>query len=172
MTYKLVPDNDPILKERMPDYDFDAADSQPLELAKQLFEVIENTKAIGVSANQIGIRARVFIMYGDPCVVCFNPRIVDVSNDEIMLEEGCLSFPNLFIKIKRPQGIRVRYENELGETITRKFVGMSARVFQHELDHLNGVVFTDIANNIHLKNAKRKKKISDRKIKRFANGIK
>jgi peptide deformylase len=167
--YKLVPENDPILKEIMPNYDFGAADADPIALAKQLFEVIEDTRALGVSANQIGIRARVFILYGDPCTVCFNPRIVDISSDEIILEEGCLSFPGLFIKMKRPQGIRVRYENELGETFTKKMVGMTARVFQHELDHLNGVVFTEQANPIHLKNAKRKRKIYSRKIKRIAN---
>lgn len=164
--YKLVPEDDPILREEMPRYDYRDQALDPIDLAKQLFEVIKDTKALGVSANQIGIRARAFILYGDPCMVCFNPRIVDESRDEILLEEGCLSFPMLFVKIKRPQGVRVRYENELGETETKKLVGMTARAFLHELDHLNGVVFTDVANKIHLDNAKRKRKLLNRKLKR------
>ena len=68
---------------------------------------------------------------------------------EISLEEGCLSFPGLIVKVKRPQHIRVRFQTPNGDTITKQFTGMSARVFQHEIDHLNGVLYFNRANRYH-----------------------
>jgi peptide deformylase len=73
----------------------------------------------------------------------------------VYLEEGCLSYPNLWVKIKRPKKIKVRYTNPDGKTETRVFDGMSARVFQHELDHLNGILHIKRANRIHLDQAKK-----------------
>lgn len=89
-------------------------------------------------------------------LVCFNPRIVDVSPEEVYHEEGCLTFPGLFIKIKRPVHIKVRFQYPNGETVTEKFTGITARIFQHELDHLDGILFQMRANKIHLEQAENK----------------
>ena len=85
----------------------------------------------------------------------FNPRIVDISSEMVYLEEGCLSYPNLWVKIKRPKKIKVRFTNPDGQTETRVFDGMSARVFQHELDHLDGILHVKRANKFHLDQAKK-----------------
>ena len=98
---------------------------------------------IGLAANQIGLPYRVFAIKANPVLVCFNPRIVDYSKETIVLEEGCLTFPGLYLKIKRPRDIKCRFTYPNGETITKTFTGATARIFQHELDHLNGILFTE-----------------------------
>jgi len=105
---------------------------------------------IGLAANQVGVPYRVFAMRGSPeNFVCFNPRVVQPSESLISLEEGCLTFPGLTVKIKRPQHIRVRFQTPNGDTLTKQFTGMTARIFQHEIDHLDGIVFYNRANRVH-----------------------
>jgi peptide deformylase len=83
-------------------------------------------------------------------LVMYNPRIVDLSDEIISLDEACLSFPGLSAKVKRPNGLRVRYELPNGVTETKRFTGMTARVVQHENDHLNGVLFFDHISKLKL----------------------
>lgn len=111
---------------------------------------------VGLAANQIGLPYRAFAIAANPILVCFNPRIVNVSTEEIELEEGCLTFPGLILKIKRPGAIKVRYTYPNGETVTTQYNGITARIFQHELDHLNGVLFTERARPTTLALAKAK----------------
>ena len=109
-----------------------------------------DNNGIGLAANQVGVGYRIFAMRGTPeNFVCFNPRIVQPSEEQVVLEEGCLSYPGLIVKVKRPQHIRCRFQTPNGETLTKTFTGMSARVFQHELDHLDGVIFYNKANKFH-----------------------
>ena len=75
---------------------------------------------------------------------------------QIVLDEGCLTYPGLYVKIKRPQHVRVRFQTPNGETLTKQFTGMTARIFQHELDHLDGIVFYNKANRYHREQAMRK----------------
>lgn len=151
MIHKLVPDDHPILRTKMEDFDFVNPPTDPIQLAKDLTESMIANNGLGLSANQIGLPYRVFAINGNPVYVCFNPRIVDQTNSNIVLmDEGCLSFPNLFLKIKRPRIIKVRFTKPNGETETLKFDGMTARCFQHELDHLNGIVYTDKVSTYHL----------------------
>jgi peptide deformylase len=105
-------------------------------------------------------------MWSSPTKICFNPRLVDQTSEEVLLDEGCLSYPNLFVKIKRPKVIKVRYQDESGKTQNEKFIGMTARCFMHELDHMDGIVYTSRANPIHLNRARNQKKIMEREIKR------
>jgi peptide deformylase len=111
---------------------------------------------IGLAANQIGLPYRAFAMASNPILVVFNPLIVDQTSDSIELEEACLSFPNMILKIKRPSIIRVRYTLPNGITETHKFIGITSRIFQHEIDHLNGVLFTDHVGPVSLAMAKAK----------------
>jgi len=112
---------------------------------------------IGLAANQVGVPYRVFAMRGSPeNFVCFNPRIVQPSAENIILEEGCLSFPGLLVKVKRPKHIRVRFQTPNGDTRTETFIGMTARIFQHELDHLDGRLYFNRANKYHKEIAMKK----------------
>lgn len=171
MSYKgvvhaLVKDTDPILSQVMPRFDFDNPVVDPIQLAYDLVESMRHHKGIGLSANQIGLPYRVFAMEAVPALVCFNPKLIDVSSEEILLEEGCLSFPGLGIKIKRPRHIKVRYAEPSGEIMTRKFTGMAARCFLHELDHMDGTKYIDRASFVQKEIAlKRQKKLA--KLKRI-----
>ena len=145
----------PILKEEMPAFDFQNPIMDPVELYNDLAETMRENEGMGLSANQIGVRTRAFVMRAEEIIGVFNPRVVDISSETVMLEEGCLSYPNLFVKIKRPKSIKVRFTTPDGETSTKTFTGMTARVFLHELDHLNGIAHTSRANRYHLEQAKK-----------------
>ena len=162
MIYELVKPSHPLLSTVLQPFDFSNPPINSFELANNLIETMVHYRGIGLSSNQCGLPYRVFVLWSNPTKVCFNPRIIDQTSEEIKLEEGCLTFPNLFIPLKRPSVIKVRYQDASGETINEKFVGMTARAFQHELDHLNGIVYTSHANPIHLNRAMNQKKHFDR----------
>jgi peptide deformylase len=155
MIREIVNQYDPILREEMPRFDFNNPSVDPVQLYNDLGETMIENDGMGLSANQIGVRARAFVIRAEEIIGVFNPKIVYTSDELIYLEEGCLSYPNLFVKIKRPKFIRVRFTHPDGVTETRKFDGLTARAFQHELDHLDGVLFTKRANGIHLAQAKK-----------------
>ena len=115
-------------------------------IAKTLIENMIHHEGVGLSANQIGLDVRVFAMIRDieynDIIVCFNPRIVKSYAEEVGMEEGCLSFPDEFINVYRPDKITVKYEDEEGKEHKIKLSGFAARVFQHEFDHLEGIDFT------------------------------
>lgn len=139
------------------EFDFKDPPFDPIEYSQNLVKFMYDNNALGVAANQVGNPYRIFAMRGSPeNFVCFNPKIIQESEQEILLEEGCLTFPGLLVKIKRPEFVRVRFQTPNGDTLTKKFIGMSARVFQHELDHLNGVKYYDLANKFHRDQAMRK----------------
>ena len=134
--------------------------------AEDLFNLLKTAMCenhvLGVSAIQLGIAARAFVI-GDPTepnsiIPVFNPTIVSRSEDEDCVEEGCLSFAGLFVKIKRNRQIRTRFANFNGDIDTANFSGITARVFQHEFDHLDGIVYTNKANVFHLERAKKELK--------------
>ena len=152
----LVPDDHPLLSQTLPNYEF-PADVDTVMVANKLAELMFKYNGIGLSANQVGLPYRIFVMRTAPnLTVCVNPRLVDVSQDVALLEEGCLSYPGLHVKIKRAAHIKVRYQTVTGETVTEKFTGLTARVFQHELDHMNGVNFMDRAGTMAKEIAMRK----------------
>ena len=115
-------------------------------LSKILIDNMIHHNGIGISANQIGIWERAFAMVRDlehqEIIVCFNPRIIKSYTEEVEMEEGCLSYPELFLKIKRPDKIVVKYEDEDKKTHKMKLEGLASRVFQHEYDHMEGIDFT------------------------------
>lgn len=154
---ELVLKNDPVLITPCQDFDFSNPPFDPVEFATELVKYMHEKNGLGLAANQVGVPYRIFAMRSYPeNFVCFNPKIVQQSEQQIVLEEGCLTYPGLVVKIKRPEFVRVRFRIPNGDTITRKFIGMSARVFQHEYDHLEGVRFYDKANKFHRDQAMRK----------------
>jgi peptide deformylase len=154
MIRELVDCNDPILKQKTENFDFANPPINPVELYNDLAE----NDGLGLAAPQVGLPYRVFVMRAENIIGVFNPKIVDISSEMVYLEEGCLSYPNLWVKVKRPKKVKVRYTNPDGQTETRVFDGMSARVFQHEFDHLEGIVHTKRANRFHLEQARKLQK--------------
>ena len=139
------------------DFDFKDPPFDPIEYAQKLVKCMYDNSGLGLAANQVGTPYRIFAMRGSPeNFVCFNPKIVQYSEQTVTLEEGCLTYPGLLVKIKRPEFVRVRFQTPNGDTMTKQFVGMSARVFQHETDHLNGIVFYNKAGKFHRDQAMRK----------------
>lgn len=159
MIHTLVPSNDPILKQELKQFDFINPPTDPIQLAHDLAETMLANNGLGLAANQIGLPYRVFAIKAEKIIVCFNPKIVDYSEETIYLEEGCLSYPNLFIKVKRPKGIKIRYTEPNGNTLTTTFIGLTARIALHEYDHLQGITYLQRANRIHIEQAKKNKKL-------------
>jgi len=172
---ELIKGNDPRLKETCPEFNFETGyvmeDGTVLQ-AKELYELLRDKMmeqtGVGLSACQLGIMTRVFVI-GNPTdpesiIGVFNPLILDYDEETVVYEEGCVSYPGLFIKIKRPRGIRVRYRGWNGEADTTRYEGYTARIFQHEYDHLNGITYQTRANRYHLDQARNFKAKADRRL--------
>jgi peptide deformylase len=158
-TFKLVQENDPVLTQKLEDFNFENPPHNPNEFASALVETCKQHRGLGLSANQCGFKYRVFVM-GDPegeYVAFFNPKIIDESMTMVHMSEGCLSFPQLFLNISRPESIVVEYQDFTGEKKTVTFSGLSARVFLHEYDHMNGIVFTKKAKPLALQSGLKKR---------------
>ena len=132
------------------------------EMKDNLIETMEHYNGIGLSANQCGVMERVFVMYSDvkkrEIIACFNPKIVTESDEEIFMDEGCLTYPGLWLKVKRPDGIEVTYEDENGEKQERAMFGLEGRIFQHEYDHMIGTNFTQKVSKLRLDMARKRQK--------------
>ena len=143
MILQLTPNTHPILHERVKPC---SKDLDRPEMSRILKENMIHYEGVGLSANQIGIGERVFIMVlnmeTEETITCFNPRIIKRYDDNVWFEEGCLSFPDKIINVERPDRIIVKYEDEDKKDHKIKLSGMAARVFLHEFDHLEGIVFT------------------------------
>lgn len=150
-TFNLVDENNPILREVMPEFNFSKPPVDPNAFASSLAETCIKHKGFGLSANQCGFRYRVFVMgHGENFISCFNPKILSVETEEERMAEGCLSFPFMELMISRPKAIEVEYFDFTGTKHTAKFTGLTARVFQHELDHMNGIVYTNVCKPVAL----------------------
>ena len=168
MIYKLLPPNHPFVKTAMPDFvDSDTSDISRKEVAESLVETMKHFGGIGLSANQVGLPYRVFVM-GDhkQYITCFNPKILSESKKTVVIEEGCLTYPGLFVKITRPEDIYVQFEDENQSIHNTTFEGLMCRVYQHEMDHMDGIDFTSRAKRMDLNIAKRKLKRGKLKLKR------
>ena len=144
MILQLTPNTHPILHERVKPC---SRDLDRQKISRILRENMIHYGGVGLSANQIGIGERVFIMVlnmeTEETITCFNPRIIKRYDDNVWCEEGCLSFPDEIINVERPDRIVVKYEDEDKKDHKIKLSGMAARVFLHEFDHLEGIVFTE-----------------------------
>lgn len=156
-----------ILKQKLQPFDFWEPSINPKYLAISLLETMISYGGIGLAANQVGLPYRVFVMGSKDGsgFACFNPEILESSGEEIY-DEGCISFPGLFLKVKRAKSIKVKYTDMNGVEKTQDFDGLTARIFQHELDHLNGIHFTSKVSRTVLDLAKSKVKKNLKKIER------
>ena len=132
----------------------------PVELKKEMTELMLVSNGIGLSANQVGLDAQVFVM-GDSVensTICINPTVLQYTEETVDDVEGCLSFPNIFVKIKRPKEILAEWYDENLEKQTVKIEGYSAKCYLHELDHLLGITFKDRASKLKWNMATKKAK--------------
>ena len=158
--YQLIEEASKVLRTPPPEFDFENPPEDPKEIAKNLGEAMDKFGGLGLSANQVGLPYRIFVMRtmheGDEeptNIAYFNPEITRVSQETESLKEGCLSFPDLFLMIKRSKTIEFKYQDEEGEEHTVMMEGLGARCVQHEVDHLNGILFLQRASKLKLERA-------------------
>ena len=165
MIYKILPDHDPILHKPAEKFNFREPPMDPTELFQNLKETMIANQGLGLAAPQVGIPYQAFVIgdYRNPDSIfsVFNPVIADTGND-VMLEEGCITYPGLFVNIKRPGVVKVRFAGHNGQIDTIKFNGYTARAFLHEYDHLQGITFIHRASKLQLDKAKKQKKKLDK----------
>ena len=158
MNLALLEENNPQLFEASEEWDF-RIDGSPEELVRAMSKFMADNGGVGLAAPQLGIKKRIFIMGNfTKLVACINPKIVSLSENRAIDSEGCLSFPDLFMRVKRPDSCVVQYYTASGELVERELTGLENRVFLHEYDHLIGVTFDQRVGNLSFKMAKDKRK--------------
>jgi peptide deformylase len=171
--YKLLDENHPFLKQPIPEYK-GILPSTPMDvLVKRLKMTMKLYGGIGLSANQCGVQSRVFVLgVDDFFIACINPKVVDQSPNLVKDNEGCLSFPGLFLNLERPEWIEVEFAEPSGDVVRARLDGITARCYLHELDHMNGVRFVEHAGPTALNVARRKQqKLIKKVVRKQKNGI-
>ena len=164
-TYKLIEPNHWTLKVPV---DQCSTDLNREELARDLIETMKQFNGLGLSANQVGIKERAFVMYKDlknrETMACFNPHVLEYSEEKVLMDEGCLSYPGLWLKISRPSAVIVEFENESGTKEQFQLFGLESRIFQHEMDHMQGKDFRDHVSKLKLNMAIKRMKKQQKKL--------
>jgi len=161
----------PMLDSEIPTYNLRLPNPHMTKLVKQMKMTMKKFGGIGLSANQCGVYERVFIIGTEHFqIACINPKIIEKSETTIKSEEGCLSYPGLYLKIERPEWIVAEFTTENGEVKQMRFDGITARCYQHELDHMNGKKFVDYVGPVSLQMARKKQsKIMKKVIRKNKN---
>lgn len=164
---KLVDFYDPILRQPTEIWEHKKYDPKESEfLAFSLAETLRHLGGIGLSANQVGLKHRVCVVnMGGEIWTMFNPVIVDHGLQLAEYSEGCLSYPGLYLKVPRYNHIKVKFQAMYGQDVEHEFDGLTSVCVQHEIDHLDGKVYTDLVSPIKVDQAKRKVKKNLKKMK-------
>lgn len=167
--FKLVDYYDDVLRTPTIPWDFNSRPTAEAEsLAFSLAETMSKYEGLGLSANQVGLKDRVCaVNMGTQAWVMFNPYIIEKSETLAQYSEGCLSYPGLYLKIPRSNSVKVRFQTAGGDFIEKDMDGLTAVCVQHEIDHLDGIRYTDQVSPIKLDQAKRKVKSTLKKIKAY-----
>ena len=166
---KRVDEYDPILRQPTKEVDFSDPTAKVDYYAISLAETLGKLDGLGLSANQVGLPLRMFAMNaGDKIWILINPKILWKSETTSEYKEGCLSFPGLELKIKRAASVEIEFYALGGQKVVQKFDGLTARIVQHEIDHLDGICFTDLISPIKLSMAKDRVKSNMRKLRKMA----
>ena len=169
--YGFLPETHEMLSRPIPNCNLILPNTQIDTLIYRLHKTMEVAGGIGLSANQCGVNIRMFIMgFGDRVYACINPEVVEQSEELVDDQEGCLSFPGLVLRVKRPKWIQAKYTNKQGETVEERFEGLTARCYLHELDHMNGIRFVDKVGRVSLDKARRKQAKLIKAVERRRNG--
>ena len=163
---KLIPPRAPIVQSAIAPFNHDMLKDEGFkdrkELTETMFSTMNKYGGIGLTCIQVGLPFNMFVL-GDHIqlekglkMACFNPMIISSSEETNMMKEGCLTFPFVFLNIKRPRKVVVKYEDENGDLQEGHLDGMISRIFQHEYDHTQGRVFTERASKLKLDMAYKK----------------
>ncbi len=165
---QLIKSPNPWLDKEVKDFDFENLDAK--SISEEMIELMMQEGGIGLSANQVALDARIFVMKPhlledkSPLVV-INPHLESVTINYENLPEGCLSHPNLFLSVKRPRGLIAKYLDITAKECTIELYDIDARCFLHEYDHLQGIEFTDRVSKLKLDRANKKRyKLNKRKL--------
>jgi peptide deformylase len=150
-------------------------DHQMRDLAKEMLQTMYSANGIGLAAPQVAVNKQLIVIDCqpdnpvNPPLVLINPVIKKFSRDLCVAEEGCLSIPNVFLEVTRPRAIEVAFKDESGKPRKMKAAGILARVIQHEMDHLKGILFVDrVENNLALTEELNKQGFSPEAVKPIA----
>jgi len=179
---KLIPPTDPRVLTAIAPFNDDMLKEEGFkdrkELSEKMFDAMKKYGGIGLSSNQIGLPFNMFVLGDHPQLenglkmTCFNPMIVNSSEETVVMKEGCLTFPFVFLSITRPRKVTVKYEDENGDLKEGHLDGMISRVFQHEYDHMLGRVFTEYASKMKLDMAYKKAEKEMNRYKKYQNAQK
>lgn len=164
---QLVKSPDVRLKTAVTAFDFNTLNAE--EISKEMIALMTELGGIGLSANQVGLDAEIFVMKchlteEKEIITVINPVIEQVTINNEAMPEGCLSHPDLFLDVKRPRGIVAKYLDIAGNECIIELYDIDARCFLHEYDHLQGIEFTDRVSSAKLHIAKKKRsKLQKRK---------
>jgi len=158
MEFKLGPHD--TLLETSTDWIF-GTDNDPESLEEEMIDFMLKNNGIGLAANQINLTKNVFVMGskgipGFKPMAVFNPKILSCGEETELFREGCLSYPDLWLSVKRPKKILAEYQDSKGNIHTAELDGLISRVFQHEFDHLKGICFVDRVSQMKLQLAMKK----------------
>ena len=156
---KLIHDPDPILKQKSEIWDF-KNHVNAVVIEREMLAIMKASNGIGLAANQVGLLRRIFVLklQDGRELGCFNPYILFGDNDLINDQEGCLSFPNLWLKVPRHNKITAAYLDNTGKQCIIELDGIDSRCFQHELDHLDGITFTEHVSDLRLQIARKQQR--------------
>ncbi|MHC4992016.1 MAG: peptide deformylase [Planctomycetota bacterium] len=136
---------DPILRRRAEEVE--AIDDEVRAVASRMIELMHEAEGVGLAAPQVALPWRLFVCRGEeeegPEDVFINPELAFLPGELVSHEEGCLSLPDITAEIRRPDAVRLTARTLDGGTVAREASGFIARVWQHEFDHLNGVLIID-----------------------------
>ena len=179
---KLIPPTDPRVLTAIAPFQNDMLQEEGFkdrkELSDKMFETMFKYGGIGLSANQVGLPFNMFVMGGHSQLekglklTCFNPMIISSSEEKVVMKEGCLTFPFVWLSITRPRKVVVKYTDENGELKEGHLDGMMSRIFQHEYDHMLGRTFTEYASKLKLDLAYKKAEKQMDKMKKLQDGQK
>ena len=166
---KLLYVPNPLLRQQCKKIDFVSDDH--ISIAKTMRKIMLKAPGVGLAANQIGILKQIVtisfidqetkneIQYN-----LYNPNIISFSDETTLMEEGCLSLPEQFAEVERPEKILIEYLDDESKLVKKEAVGVEARILQHEIDHLSGKLFVDYLSSL-------KKNIMIRKVKKYIKKI-
>jgi peptide deformylase len=164
----LVEPNHGMLHNPIPEYDVRLLPNPAIsDLIEQMKMTMKLYAGVGLSANQCGIQERIFIAGNEHFqMACINPRIVKFIGEKTKKREGCLTYPGLYLPIPRYESVEVEYYTESGEYKTHVFDGLTAHIFQHEMEHMDGIIFTTHVGPLALKLAKERREKLIKKLMR------
>ena len=143
MVYEIRTFGDEVLREDA--IKVEKIDAEIIKLIDDMVDTMNNAGGVGLAAPQVGSNKRIFVIDIEDGIVrkVINPEFLEYSDEIVEHEEGCLSIPGVYKKVKRPARVKIKYQNEKGEEVIEEAEGLLSRAFQHENDHLNSILFVD-----------------------------